>query len=219
MRRLRFLLYPLILVIAILGVIYGCDERSADDAITSAPLPTSTPVPTPAGPAPTPTPFATPMVRVVTSDFAFTAEDFLSTVGIGRVLFGDSLDKAAETLETTWVGMPGEPWPSCFTVSPADGPPGTTLTVVDGAIRRVDITNDLISTRSGARVGIGQDELLTMFPGRTRITDLGDGIAVEFIPQDEKDLDFRIYWVTDGVQVVSMRSGELPTIEPDVPCS
>lgn len=218
MRIVRTFAFLILSLAAIAFTFYACDKQSADDTVVAVPVPTPVPTPTPSGPVQTPTPVATPLVRVVSSDFAFTANDRLSTVGLGAMSFGETLEEAAEKAEVAWVGVPEGPLPDCFVVTPAGGPPELRFTVIDGKIRRIDVGNDLISTRSGARVGTPEDVILTQFGGNLDVQRTETGKRIAFVPNDVEEQDYRIIWVTDDVQAVSMRAGELPYVEPEQPC-
>lgn len=161
----------------------------------------------------------TPTPAPVSGDPAFTAASKLSTVGLDEVFFGDPVDVAADQAETTWVGLADEgSRPRCYTVQPQGGPAGVVFTVQDGFIERVDITNPIITTRSGAGVGMREADLIALFGDSLEITDFGTGKRFTFVPSDADDRAFRIIWVTDGLAVISMRAGRLANVTPTAPC-
>lgn len=186
--------------------------------VTPSPTATSPErTPTPA-PTSTPEPLATPKLDVAGS-FAFDQTDRLVTSGIGLVFFGDLLDDAGSKAGTTWADVPTGAKPTCYTVTPTGGPPGLEFTVVNGRIERVDVTTEIITTPSGARVGMSEADLLSLF-GESLTTQSTDaGTRVEFQANDEADQEFRIVWQTDGTTVVSMRGGRLPHVTPDTACA
>ncbi len=161
----------------------------------------------------------TPTQGAVSGEPAFTAASKLTTVGLDEVFFGDPVDFAAEVASTTWTGLPPEgSRPQCFTVQPATGPTGIFFTVIDGFIERVDISNPIITTRSGAGVGSTEADLVELFGDRLDVTDVESGREVMFVPTDARDRQFRIIWTTDGATVVSMRAGRAPFVLASSPC-
>ncbi len=162
----------------------------------------------------------TPTQGPISGEPAFTASSKLTTVGLDEVFFGDPVDFAAEEASTTWTGLPPEgSRPQCFTVQPATGPAGIFFTVLDGFIERVDITNPIITTRSGAGVGSNEADLVELFGDRLEVTDIDGGREIMFVPADAQDRQFRIIWTTDGATVVSMRAGRVPFVLTSAPCA
>ena len=195
---------------------------------TEAPDPSPTPEPEPSA-TPTPRPQApdgsggsavpTPTQGPVSGDPAFTAASKLTTIGLDELFFGDPVEFAAEVASTTWVGLPPEDQrPQCYTVQPASGPVGIYFTVMDGFIERVDITNPIITTRSGAGVGSTEADLVELFGDALEVEEIPGGRQITFVPSDSVDRAFRIIWVTDGSFVVSMRAGRTAIVTPWAPC-
>lgn len=195
---------------------------SPDPTATSAPEPTATATPTPepqdpdgSGGSAVPTPTQGP----VSGDPAFTGASKLTTIGLDELFFGDPVDFAAEVASTTWTGLPPEgDRPQCYTVQPASGPVGIHFTVMDGFIERVDITNPIITTRSGAGVGSSEADLVELFGDALEVEEITGGRQITFVPTDASDRAFRIIWVTDGQFVVSMRAGRTAIVTPWAPC-
>ncbi len=178
------------------------------------PSPTGTPTPAPGTPRPTATPAG------VSGPPAFTSASKLTTAGLDEVFFGDTTHAAAERVGTTWVGVPapgGEPL--CYTIQAAGEPRGVVFTVSSGHIERVDVTTDIITTRSGAGVGSTPAELAALFPGRLETTTIAGGTEIAFVPESEADQAYRIIWTTDSTAVVAMRAGRVPVVDPATPCS
>ncbi len=143
----------------------------------------------------------------------------MSTVGIDRVTFGMSVVEAERALGTDLVevveGAPSE----CFQVRPIGGPAGVELTVNGGTIERVDISTDIITTKSGAGLGDTEDDLFALFPDNLSSAPReGGGTTVTFTPSDAAEAAFRVIFETDGDVVTSFRSGRVPLIEPFAPC-
>lgn len=225
MYRMQGLLGVLLVMILAVGAVYLWQRDDDDGSAAAAGQPTATPEPTvEAGPTATPEPTATPVPLptpdlVLGGDFAFDQTDRLTTSGIGLIFFGDLLDDAGEKQGTEWV-LPEGARSTCFTVTPEAGPPGVTFTVANGRVERVDVATEIITTPSGAGVGMSEADLLGLFGGSLDIAPLADGGGnrIEFIANDEADQQFRIVWHTDGSAVTSMRSGRIPYITPDDPC-
>ena len=102
-----------------------------------------------------------------------------------------------------------------MTPTKASGLDGVSYMVFEDKIARVDIAPpSTTTTRSGAGIGLDESLLEELFPGR--IEDASgmviDGEAVMYVPQDEKDEDYRIVFeITDGL-VSYYRSGILPQV-------
>ncbi|MCY4164129.1 MAG: hypothetical protein OXE93_07975 [bacterium] len=210
--------------------------------VVTAPPPLATPAPTPAPqePVATPTPIPTAVIiedsldeadsETVPLDVpqpldlsqpAFSSADKLSTIGLGAMYFGMTPEEAAEAIPTLWTGTDGEDTPRCYLLAPANGPSNVVVTVYNGRIERIDITNPDISTRSGARVGSTEAQLTELFGQKLIVTPHTDGTGntIEFVPVDESDRDYRVTFETNGTTVTSMRAGRLPAVQPTNPCA
>ena len=82
--------------------------------------------------------------------------------------------------------------------------------MIDGGVERVEITTELITTRSGAGVGSTADELRTLWGD---LLDESDPALLQFVPQDEEDANFRIMFTMVDGAVESYRAGRLPIVE------
>ena len=148
----------------------------------------------------------------------FTADSSVTTVGIDAVVFGMTINQANEAVGGEFVPI-GEANNECFLIRPAGGPLGVQLTVTQGTIERVDITNPRITTRSGAGVGMTEQGLADLFGASLTTQPSGGGNQVIFTPSDEGDAQFRVIFETDGETVTSFRAGRVPVVEPTIPCS
>ena len=112
-------------------------------------------------------------------------------------------------------------YPRCYLLAPANGPDGMVFTVYNSSIERVDITNAIITTRSGASMGSTEAQLHELFGARLLVTPYanGSGNSIQFVPVDEADVDYRVIFETDGTSVTSMRAGRLPVVAPSEPCT
>jgi hypothetical protein len=150
----------------------------------------------------------------------FDSASSVSTVGIDVVAFGMTVSQAETALGGTLVPVTDEIDGECFLIRPGGGPTGVELAVTAGTIERVDITNPEITTRSGAGVGMPEEELLALFGERLTSTPrAGGGNTVVFTPADAGDAAFRVIFETDGTAITSFRSGRVPQIEPAIPCA
>lgn len=175
---------------------------------TSTPLPTVTPPPTL-----TPVPLEAPTPSTVLLTTAFTNSSKVTTVGIDEVFFGMTPEEAAEAASTTWVGEPADD-STCYLVTPATGPEGVTLWVVDGRIERVDIEHPDIRTPSALGLGNTEDELQSQLGDRVAFETRGDGgTNATFTPADPGDREFRIVFELVDDKVVRYRSGRVSVID------
>lgn len=150
---------------------------------------------------------------------AFDASSSVSTVGIDRITFGMTLAQAEATLASDLVEVGTAANRDCYQVRPAGGPAGIELTVTAGTIERVDISNEIITTRSGAGVGKPEQLLFDLFGERVTSTPReGGGNTVTFTPADAGDAAFRVIFETDGTTIISFRSGRLAQVTPFTPC-
>jgi len=143
----------------------------------------------------------------------------VSTVGIGALTFGMSVAEAERTLGAEFVEVIDGATGACYEIRPAGGPAGVQLTVTGGTIERIDITTDVITTRSGAGVGMTETALFELFGERlTSEARTGGGNTITFTPVDPGDAEFRVIFESDGATVTSFRSGRVPQILPPLPC-
>ncbi len=142
----------------------------------------------------------------------------ISTVGLGVVTFGLTVPAAAELSGSSMVAC--EPVSDCYQVTPAAAPPGISFLVHASTIERVDIVDGPITTRSGIGIGTTAEHLVATFGDQIEreVID-ADTVNFVFVPRDASDADFRVvFTVEDGV-VTTYRSGRLPMILQDSPCS
>ena len=154
-------------------------------------------------------PDPTPPADLDLSQPAFTESSKISTVGLDEIFFGMTAEAAANAAGTAW--DPDRPTSGqCWFGAPINGPVGVDFMVWNGSVERVDISTELITTRSGAGVGSTPEELRAVFGDSL---DESDPELLAFVPSDEGDAEFRILFeVSDGA-VTSFRSGRLPMVE------
>lgn len=184
-------------------------ESATEVAVpTSTPLPTATPLPTS-----TPEPLTAPTPSSVLLTTAFTNSSKVTTVGIDEVFFGMTADAAAEAASTEWNELPTSSG-TCYRVTPASGPDGVTLWVVDGHVERIDIEHPDLRTPSQLGLGNTSAELQSQLGERLTIEPTGDGgQTATFTPTDPGDREFRIIFELEDDKVVRYRSGRIGVIE------
>ena len=199
----------------------GDDTAEADaDSAVAAETVTETTTTTTTTTAPPTTIATTSTVAPELTGFPeFTTDSNVTTAGIDSVLFGQTVAQAGTAADGEFVPVDGSEGP-CFLVRPSGGPLGVQLTVTEGTIERVDITTPDITTRSGAGVGMTEQELADLFGASltTQPSETG-GNQVVFTPSDEGDAQFRVIFETNGEEVLSFRSGRVLQVLPTIPCS
>ncbi len=152
---------------------------------------------------------------------AFDTSSSVSTVGIDAVTFGMTVNRAESAVEAAFVPVDPNFNIECYLIRPEGGPAGVELTVTAGTIERVDITNERITTRSGAGVGMSEQGLNDLFGASlTTAARPGGGNTITFTPSDAGDAEFRVIFETDGSVVTSFRSGRVPQVlSTESPCT
>ena len=213
MRRLTALL-ALALVVAACG---GDDDDAATSTTTTAVSATSTTVAATTTTAP-----ATTTSTTFPPDAALTENATVTTVGLGPVFIGMTVDEAAEAARMSMVGEVDPDTPGCFFIRPQYGLEGVSFMVLDGAIARVDINPpSTITTRSGAGIGMSEEALRELFPGQIEAapTYVVEREGLQFVPRDENEAEFRVVFEMENGVVAAYRSGKLPGVGSAVGCS
>lgn len=222
MRRVGTPSVPLLLsiLLAMVLVASACGGDDAASTTTTAAPTTSTVATTQATEAPT-TEVTTTVVTTTTETPPSTlppSKPFVTTIGLGGVIVGQTVEEAAETSGFTLKGkLDPDVSEVCYYVTPTkdSGLVGVSYMVYQDLIARVDIEPpSTTTTRSGAGIGLDADLLYELFPGQIEEAPqfTVDGDALMYIPQDEADADYRIIFnVADG-RVTSYRSGILPAV-------
>ena len=146
-----------------------------------------------------------------------TVESKLSTAGLGPVQIGHSVDDARTAAGALLIAVPGGS-DACRYYTVQNGPEGVRFLAVNAEIVRVDIEAGPITTISGYGIGSTRSEIIEAFGDR--IED-GPGLAaIQYVPVDASDIDKRVVWeVDEDGEVISLRAGRLPHIEPRVACT
>lgn len=214
-------------VLALLAAACSSDGEAAttvtSGVTTSAPQITTTTSPPPTTTTVfTPTTVAPDSEGTLPSGASLTQSSKLSTVGLGPVRVGMTV---AEAEAAAGMKLPGEPDPAispdCYFVEPESGIPGVGFMVNEGRIVRVDVyASGTVTTQSGARIGMTEQEIIALFPDRIEesFEYRVDGKALVFVPVDEVDRDFRVVFEVDGGFVTGMRGGILPAVQLNEGC-
>lgn len=202
------------------AVACGGDDAASTTTTTSAPTTSAAPS-TQATTAPT-TQVTTTIAATTTTETPPStlppSKPFVTTIGLGGVIVGQTVEEAEETSGFTLKGrLDPDISDVCYYVTPtkASGLDGVSYMVYQDLIARVDIEQpSTTTTRSGAGIGLDADLLYELFPGQIEEAPqfTVDGDALMYIPRDEADADYRIIFnVADG-RVTSYRSGILPPV-------
>lgn len=143
-----------------------------------------------------------------------SAESHVNLHGVGAIKLGMSPREGASAAGYE-LRMPqeGEARKGCYLAELVGGPKGINFIVVNGHIVRIDIYNPQFSTLSGAKVGMSEQDILTLYKGKLRSepsTDFADVHYLVFTPTDSRDKDFLLTFESDGKEVASIRVGKLP---------
>lgn len=132
--------------------------------------------------------------------------------GIGPVMAGMTVE---ETRAALGAELPEPIDSGCTYITPAVGPAGVRLMVVDGHVVRVDISDTTVSTSVGARVGDSEARVESLYRGRVQTTPhkYTKGHYLTVIPATPADSLFRLVFETDSGRVTSYRAGLLPMVE------
>ena len=132
----------------------------------------------------------------------------------GPVHFGITLDEASALLgerlqaDTTNSG-------ACTYVF-AKATPHVAFMVIEGRIQRVDIDSAGVETISGAHVGVSEDEVRALYPGRIRTQPHQytgpEGHYLIYVPRDAADAGFGLIFETNGRVVLNFRAGLQPAV-------
>ena len=224
-------LIPVLAVVMLLAASCGGDEESVDSTTTSSspattaarPTTTSPPSPTTTGPvAPTvadtqPEPQET--VEPTTTQPAQVQQiDAVVTLrAVGPIRIGMTVDEAsAEAGVTLRRDFGRQASGGCYYVTPGAAMHGVSIMVIDDLIARVEIDSPSdIATRSGVRIGTAASNLREVYPNNIQNANdaVLDGEAMAFVPNDDFDADFRIYFEIENGQIARYRVGVKPAID------
>ncbi len=197
---------------ALLVLVSAACFGGADPTTTLAPTVPTTQATTTSSSSTTSTTTAT----TVPADAALTPDSKVSTIGMGPVIVGMTVEEAEEAAGLGFVGEPDpEVSETCYFITSEVDLEGVSFMVLEDAIARVDIDPPSeATTRSGAGIGSTEQELVELFGDQLEENSeyVIDGAALVFVPVDEIDANYRVVFeMQDGV-VASYRAGRLPGV-------
>jgi curved DNA-binding protein CbpA len=138
----------------------------------------------------------------------------VSPDGIGPVLIGMTVREASVASGQDLVRKSNDQAvesPRCYYVWPEYGPKGLSFMVLNEHIARVEVSNELIATVSGAHVNESEAEILRMYQGievrQNRHNPVWHNLIV--FPNSLRQLNF----LTDGSRVVTLTAGQMPAVQ------
>jgi hypothetical protein len=138
----------------------------------------------------------------------------VSPDGIGPVLIGMTVSEASVASGQDLVRKSNDQAvesPRCYHVWPEHGPKGLSFMVLNEHIARVEVSNELITTVSGAHVNESEAEILSMYQGvevrQNRHNPVWHNLIIS--PDSLRQLNF----LTDGSRVVTLMAGQMPAVQ------
>ena len=146
-----------------------------------------------------------------------TSDDVVTLRALGPVALGMTVEEAVAASGLALSQDFGRAsTDNCYYVTAGAGLPGVAFMVVDGAVVRVEINApSVIATRSGVRIGTPESSVREVYPDNIQQANdaVSEGQALAFVPNDEADADYRIYFAIDGGEVSSYRLGIRPAVD------
>lgn len=146
-----------------------------------------------------------------------TSDDVVTLRALGPVTLGMTVEEAVAASGLSLSQDFGRAsTDNCYYVTAGAGLPGVAFMVVDGAVVRVEINApSVIATRSGVRIGTPESSVREVYPDNIQQANdaVSEGQALAFVPNDEADADYRIYFAIDGGEVSSYRLGIRPAVD------
>lgn len=205
-------LIPLMAAIALVAAACGGDSSSDTTTTTTAPVTTTTTQPA------TTTTTAAPATTTTTLPINpnLSAADTITTGGFGPIRIGMN-PQEANIAAGYGLAITSFSEEECYYLGTEPVVAGVGFMVSDGTIARVDVFPDgAVTTRSGARVGSTEAEIIGLFGAKIQTEQHpydAAGKYLIFVPVDEVDKNFRVVFETnaDGI-VTSYRAGRLPEV-------
>ncbi len=232
---MKKLVIMLAAVLALAAAACGSDDpadtTSADSVLTDILTPTETTPPRQVT-EPTTTPSTAPVAEqpVTTTAVtlppvdeiepvvaALTPDSIVTLRALGTVRVGMSMEEAsgAAGLELRR-DLGRASTDSCYYASAGPTMRGVSFMVVNGSISRIDIDSPSpAATRSGVRIGTSEGDLREAYPDNIQRADdaVSSGRAWAFVPNDDFDADFRIYFEIEDGSVARFRLGIKPAVD------
>jgi hypothetical protein len=146
---------------------------------------------------------------------ALTDGSLVTTAGIDDVAFGMSVTEAEQAAGSPLVALDGaDPDSACYRAAFEEGPLGLELTVVDDTVERLDVTDGVVTTRSGAGIGDTTAQLEELFADQLEpgVDPDGSGEVLTYVPADESDRGTLIIFEIGGGTVTTFRAGRTPVV-------
>lgn len=105
---------------------------------------------------------------------------------------------------------------ACYYVTAGAALRGVLIMVVDDLIARIEVDSpSTIATRSGVRVGTPVDDLRQVYSNNIQQANdaVAEGEALAFVPNDDFDAGYRIYFEIEDGQVARYRLGTKPAVD------
>jgi len=138
----------------------------------------------------------------------------VSPDGIGPVLIGMTVSEASVASGQHLVRKSNDQAvesPRCYHVWPEHGPKGLSFMVLNEHIARVEVSNELITTVSGAHANESEAEILNMYQGvevrENRHNPVWHNLII--FPGSLRQLNF----LTDGSRVITLMAGQMPAVQ------
>ena len=143
--------------------------------------------------------------------------------GLGPVRIGMTVEEASDAAGLALTRSPARGvGDNCYYVNAGLTMNGVFFMVVDNQIARIEIESPSpVSTRSGVRVGTSASEVRSTYPNNIEQADeaAADGEALAFVPRDDFDSEYRIYFEMADGTVARYRLGIKPAIDRVNGCS
>ena len=200
------------------------------------PQPVITPVPTEAAAAPAaaepeetvttpptlPAEEAEPEIIPDAAPPALTSDSTVTLRALGPVRIGMSVAEASSAAGLELRRDLGRAsTDSCHYVNAGPAMRGVSLMVVNDLIRRIDIDPPSpVATRSGVRIGTSSADLREVYPDNIQRADsaVAGSQGWAFVPNDDADADFRIYFEVEDGTVSRYRLGSRPSVDSPSGC-
>ncbi len=143
--------------------------------------------------------------------------------GLGPVRIGMTVEEASDAAGLALTRSPARGvGDNCYYVNAGLTMNGVFFMVVDNQIARIEIESPSpVATRSGVRVGTSASEVRSTYPNNIEQADqaAADGEALAFVPRDDFDSEYRIYFELADGTVARYRLGIKPAIDRINGCS
>lgn len=149
-----------------------------------------------------------------------TENSRISLYGIGPVRIGMNLEEASAAAGQPLVGSnPEEGNQSCYEAIHQEGLEGISFIINNGQVAVVHIMNEKLATLRGARVGQSMEDVLNMYPNELTEEPAIEGRSMfTYTPNDQKDKNLRLKFLSDEGVIIAISVGRLPEIEAEEFC-